>query len=99
CGDVLDAPVVVAVHIAVAVKQTGMVWMIRRFARQLAGRKRAVDDLAGGGTQRVQIWSGEVLVGDVDHRDRLAVDLDGDLFRPLCEPDLRQTRYGGAEGK
>ena len=73
-----------------------MVRMIRRLPRQLPGGDRAVDNLAGCGTQRMKIGPVEILAADVDNSERLAIDFDGDLFRSLCERDLAPRRQGGA---
>ena len=97
CRDVLDRPVVVAVHISVPVKQAGVMRMIRRLSRQPTGRKRAVDDRAGGGTQGMEIGPVEILAADVEDRERLAIDFDGDLFRSLCERDLCPGRASRRE--
>ena len=69
-----------------------MVRMIRRLPRQLPGGERAVDNLAGGGAQRMKIRPVEILAADVDDCERLAIDFDGDLFRSLCERDLAPRR-------
>src|SRR5204863_5949465 len=85
------------VHVAMPVEQAGMMRMIGRLPGQLSGRKRAVDNLAGGGTYRVKIGPIQVLAADVEDTERLAVDFDGDLFRPRRELDLCPGRRRRAE--
>ena len=58
-----------------------MVRVIGCFARELTGRDGAVDDLARGRAQRVQIRTVEVLAADVEDRERFAVDFNDNLRR------------------
>jgi hypothetical protein len=80
-----------------SVEQAGMVRMIRGLPGQLAGRNRSTDDLPGGRTQRVEIWPVEILPADVEHGERLAIDLDRDLLRSLRDCDLCVNRRRNAQ--
>src|SRR5215213_348139 len=74
-----------------------MMGMVGGFSRQLPGGKGAVDDRAGGRAYRVEIRSVQILAADVQDRERLAVDLDGDLFGRLRDFDLRAGRRRDAQ--
>ena len=79
------------------VEQPRMVRVIDGLARNLTGRERAIHDRAGCRPQRVQVHTIERRSTCVEGRERLAVDVDGDLVGRGCDAHLGDG--GGSAGE
>ena len=86
-----------AIHIVVGKPQARMMQMVAALARDIFHRESARDDLARSGSQRSEKRL-IIFFAVMKDRERLAVDVDGDIFR-VENSHLRGQTGSGGDGK